>query len=259
MPTSGRGSRVAIMLPNVPAFVVWYYAALRVGAIAVSISTRLTNSEVRLLSFPIAGRQSWSTLAETLDGIRNELPTCLTACIATSEHGDFGNHKPLTLDTVNSADSWQASASWVQTDPDDPALILYTSGTTGFAKGATLSHMNVRSNVHAFNHLCNMRSSDRILLTVPLFHCFGQNAMLNSAFNVGATIVLQRSFDLNESKQLIAGENVTQLYGVPMMFQLFLDSCQPADLAFRRLLFLRGRNVTDSNQSPLAGKVWHAD
>ena len=69
------------------------------------------------------------------------------------------------------------------------------------------------------------------MLAVPLFHCFGQNALLNSAFNVGATLVLQRKFDLNESKQLIAEEQVTQLYGVPMMFQLFHDSCQPADLS----------------------------
>ncbi len=224
-----RGSRVAIVLPNVPAFVVWYYAALRIGAIAVSISTRLTTSEiVDLLSDCQA--TSLVALSGTLEGIQNELPTCVTSCIATSENGDIGNNKPLTIDANDFTDSRQATTNWVQTEPDEPALILYTSGTTGFAKGATLSHRNVRSNVHAFNHLCNMRPGERILLAVPLFHCFGQNALLNSAFNVGATIVLQRSFNLNESRKLITEGKVTQLYGVPMMFRLFLDSFQPADL-----------------------------
>jgi long-chain acyl-CoA synthetase len=141
------------------------------------------------------------------------------------------------LATSDVCDEFSASTDdpgdpdWVDADPDDAALILYTSGTTGFAKGATLSHGNVRSNVCAFNHLCAMQPDDRILLTVPLFHCFGQNALLNSALNVGATIVLQRRFELQEAKQLIKQHQITQLYGVPLMFQLFLDRCNPEDLS----------------------------
>ena len=215
-----RGDRVAIMLPNVPAFVVWYFGALRVGAIAVSISTRLAPSEVAFLLSDCEAK-TFVALPETMAELKTELPDCVAESYATSVAGD----------QYNGIDFEQISnANWIETEPDEAALILYTSGTTGFAKGATLSHMNVRSNVHAFNHLCNMHSDDRILLAVPLFHCFGQNALLNSAFNVGATLVLQRQFDPAESKRLIADEQVTQLYGVPMMFQLFQESCQPADL-----------------------------
>ena len=76
-----------------------------------------------------------------------------------------------------------------------------------------------------------MQPTDRILLAVPLFHCFGQNALLNSALNVGSTLVLQRKFDPQETKRLIVNENVTQLYGVPMMFQLLQECCDPNDLA----------------------------
>ena len=65
-----------------------------------------------------------------------------------------------------------------------------------------------------------MKPEDRVLLAVPLFHCFGQNALLNSVLNVGGTIVLQQRFDLAQSKQLIADHQITQLYGVPMMFGL---------------------------------------
>ena len=217
-----RGDRVAIMLPNVPAFIVWYYAALRVGAIAVSISTRLAATEAVFI-ISDCDAKVLIALSDSMSKIKLENPTCLEKCFETSDLGDAcdGQSLPTT--------AWETS-TWIETDPDEAALILYTSGTTGFAKGATLSHMNVRSNVHSFNHLCNMRPTDRILLSVPLFHCFGQNALLNSAFNVGATLVLQRKFDLGEAKQLIADERVTQLYGVPMMFQLFHDNCQPSDL-----------------------------
>ena len=218
-----RGDRVAIMMPNVPAFVVWYYGVLRAGAIAVSISTRLAASEVSFLVSDCEAK-AFVALSDTLTKLKNDLPECISNCYAASDLGEQCDGKPLKQPSTN-------SEHWIETEPNDPALILYTSGTTGFAKGATLSHMNVRSNVHAFNHLCNMQSSDRILLAVPLFHCFGQNALLNSALNVGATLVLQRKFDPSEAKRLIADENVTQLYGVPMMFQLFQESCQPTDLS----------------------------
>lgn len=214
------GDRVAIMLANVPAFAVWYYAALRIGAIAVSMSTRSAASEVAYFAAD-CNAQLFVTDRGTLNTVGNELPECISSTIVTD---DMGASEKSTEPANGVSLDYDAH-------PQDPAAILYTSGTTGFAKGATLSHMNVRSNVCAFNHLCNMQNGDRILLSVPLFHCFGQNALLNSALNVGATLVLQRKFDLNEAKRLIADEQVTQLYGVPMMFQLLMDSCEPAELS----------------------------
>ena len=218
-----QGQRVALMLPNTPAFVVWYYAVLRLGAVAVSVSTRLTPREVGYVVSD-CGATSVIALGETLQEMERELTPDVTIRVATGIDGVDVAGQPLTVDS-------QSQSTWVDADPDAAALILYTSGTTGFAKGATLSHRNVRTNVCAFNHLCGMESSDRMLLAVPLFHCFGQNALLNSAFNVGATLVLQERFDLNETRRLIQQHQVTQLYGVPMMFQLLHDSCEPGDLS----------------------------
>lgn len=218
-----QGQRVALMLPNTPAFVVWYYAVLRLGAVAVSVSTRLTPREVGYVVSD-CGATSVIALGDTLQEMERELTPDVTIRVATGIDGVDVAGQPLTVDS-------QSKSTWVDADPDAAALILYTSGTTGFAKGATLSHRNVRTNVCAFNHLCGMESSDRMLLAVPLFHCFGQNALLNSAFNVGATLVLQERFDLNETRRLIQQHQVTQLYGVPMMFQLLHDSCEPGDLS----------------------------
>ncbi len=223
----GRGDRVAIMLPNVPAFVVWYYAALRIGAITVSISTRLADKEV---AFVVSDCEAKVFVGDA-QGFSTHLPTCVGQTFDVSDCGDRCNGESM------GGASLVGSEAWVDAEPDEAALILYTSGTTGFAKGATLTHRNVRSNVLEFNRLCDMQPTDRILLAVPLFHCFGQNALLNSGLNVGSTLVLQRSFDINESKQLIREEQISQLYGVPMMYQLFYESCTPADLLTVRYCF----------------------
>ena len=219
------GDRVAVMLPNSTEFVVWYYAVLRLGAIAVSISTRLAKAEVDFV-LKDSGAKVLVATVEKLNNLE----------MASPSEAAVGEVRPCPSDLTewmelpNGSETVPASA-WYDAKPDEPAVILYTSGTTGFPKGATLSHLNVRSNVCAFNHLCNMQSSDRILLAVPLFHCFGQNALLNSALNVGATLVLQDGFDLNETKRLIQRQRITQLYGVPMMFQLLLESCEREGLS----------------------------
>ena len=223
-----QGDRVAIMLPNVPAFIVCYFAIQRIGAIAVSLSTRLTGAEVAILIKDCEAKV-FIGLEETHAAVCDDLPDCIQRAILSSECGDEYDGSLLKLNQTPTTPTPPTPP--VATEPNDAAVILYTSGTTGFAKGATLSHINVRSNVHAFNHLCNMQPQSRILLAVPMFHCFGQNALLNSAFNVGATLILQRHFDPVETKELIQAEQVTQLYGVPMMFQLLHESCEPQHLA----------------------------
>jgi long-chain acyl-CoA synthetase len=229
--TSGiqRGDRVAIMLANVPAFVVWYYATLRLGAIAVSISTRLADREVAFVISDCEAR-AFITDAATMSRVGDSLPATVASAEEVSELGDACGDAAIASGPAD-------HRGWIEAEPDEAALILYTSGTTGFAKGATLSHGNVRSNVTEFNRLCRMQCDDRILVAVPLFHCFGQNALMNSALNVGATLVLQRKFDPQESKRLISDERVTQLYGVPTMFQLLYDACRPSDLASVKYCF----------------------
>lgn len=217
------GSRVAIMLPNVPAFAVWYYGALRLGAVAVSLSTRLAPSEIE---FIIQDCQSDTIVTLAQMNPPTDLPVALKNVLEVSELGDQCNGRPLEIPEATTMTEHPVYC----TAPDEPALILYTSGTTGFPKGATLSHRNVNSNVCAFNHLCQMSRDDVILLTVPLFHCFGQNALLNSGLNAGVTLVLQKKFDPQASKRLIADHCVTQLYGVPAMFQMLNDCCTADDL-----------------------------
>jgi long-chain acyl-CoA synthetase len=102
--------------------------------------------------------------------------------------------------------------------PNDAAAILYTSGTTGRQKGATLSHGNLVSNTFAAVHTEGITPQDRLLLFLPLFHVFGQNAILNSALQGAATLVLQRRYDPQATPELIERQRVTMFYGVPTIY-----------------------------------------
>lgn len=235
-----KGDRVALCLPNLPAFPVWYYGALRIGAIAVSVNTRLAGEEVE---FILSDSGSDLLVASSAGGetLENYEGTVIRVTDDGSEHD---GEKLSEVEGLS-------PGSYLDAEPDDPAIILYTSGTTGFPKGATLSHQNVRSTVHSFNHLCGMTPEDRLLLVVPLFHCYGQNALLNSGLNVGATIVLQRRFDLSEALDLIREERVTKLFGVPTTFQLMQDACEPEDLATIDYCFCAAATL-----APQLGESW---
>ncbi len=222
------GDRVAIQLGNVPAFAVWYYAILRVGGIAVSLSTRLATDEIDFMMTDCGATVLIAPDSQPISS--QDLPQIVKKTFFVSDDASTSNGNPLDSTGAAPPIPDRTADRFHDASPDDAALILYTSGTTGFAKGATLSHQNVRSNVCAFNHLCGQTLESVVLLTVPLFHCFGQNALLNSCFHAGSTIVLQRKFDPAQSRRLIIEHQVNQLYGVPAMFQMLTECCTPTDL-----------------------------
>jgi long-chain acyl-CoA synthetase len=109
-------------------------------------------------------------------------------------------------------------------EPDAPAALLYTSGTTGRQKGAVLSHGNVVSNYHATRHCVGSRPGDRHALFLPLFHCFGQNFILNAALASGGTVLLHRRFDPEATPAALRAQGVTHLYAVPTIYILLLNA-----------------------------------
>jgi long-chain acyl-CoA synthetase len=126
----------------------------------------------------------------------------------------------------------------LEVDREETAAILYTSATTGKPKGVMLTHANVVSNVNATNHHLRMTAGDRGLCALPLFHCFGQNFIMNALMSAGGTLVLQERFVLEEFLSAVGRERVTLLYAVPTMYILILAADTGAyDFSSLRLAF----------------------
>ncbi len=211
-----RGDRVALFLPNIPEFVIAYLGVHKIGGIVVSLNAMLKKDEVKFILQDCGAKLVITTAEMRQELVGSGLP-CLEHVVITE--GEAGND--IAFESVLE----RASAKLALADMgrDDPAVIVYTSGTTGFPKGATLSHGNVISNVYSKNHYLNMCPTDRLLLYVPLFHCFGQNAILNSGLNACSTIVLQRRFDPERTLEIVGKERVTLFCGVPTAYIRLLN------------------------------------
>lgn len=212
-----RGDRVALFLPNIPEFVISYLGILKLGAVTVSLNVMFKSDEVKFILNDCTAK----VLITTKELIKNvpvgDLPELKHILIAD---GQAKNGISLALLMASAIPKARA----IEMERDEPAAIVYTSGTTGFPKGATLSHGNVISNMHSKNRYCGMQPDDRLLLFLPLFHCFGQNAVLNSGLNAGATLVLQRRFEPEQVLETIVNEGITMFFGVPTVFIKLLNT-----------------------------------
>lgn len=216
-----RGDRVALWLPNLPAFVFAYLGIQKLGAIAVTINNALKGEETQFILNDSSAKVLITTASLYTSLDLAGLPH-LQQSIVTE--GDERGALPFA--------TWIATASSERTalelTADDPAALLYTSGTTGFPKGALLSHGNVISNGQVCRESFGLTSDDCVLLSLATFHAYGQNAAMNPCFAAGATLVLHRQFELAPVLRSITTHQVTVFYGVPTLY-LFLAEQAPIE------------------------------
>ncbi|MGA8806782.1 MAG: aromatic amino acid lyase [Thermoanaerobaculia bacterium] len=223
----GRGDRVALFLPNIPEFAVAYLGIQKLGAVAVSLNSTLRSEETRFIL-----NDSGAVALFTTEALRGNVDHPLKHVIIVEGAAPDGDRTLAQL-TANTTGDFTPAIM----DRDDPSAILYTSGTTGEPKGACLSHGNVISNMYAFNYNCGMRPDDKLLLFLPLFHCFGQNAILNSGFNACATVVLHRTFHPATIVRSLADDEVTMFFGVPTTFIPLYNLASAAEMEAVRYYF----------------------
>lgn len=195
------GDRVALALPNVPHMVALYYATVSLGAVAVPQHPLLTAREVtHLIS------DSGASLLVTWQGTR------------VADEADQQNVQvsllTATTDFPTSTEPWQPRP----VTGDTPAILLYTSGTTGAPKGATLTHTNMLSNARTCVEVFGFTAQDTIFGGLPLFHAFGQTVSMNAVFAAGATIALLPRFTPEAAVQLSLDASVTVFAAVPSMY-----------------------------------------
>jgi long-chain acyl-CoA synthetase len=200
-----RGDRVAIMLPNVPQFPILYYGALRAGAIVVPMNPLLKEREVEYYL-----SDSGAKVLFGWEGFADEAKPGAEAAGATFEVVDGTFSERLA--------SHAPAPEVAECEPDDTAVLLYTSGTTGRPKGAELTHANLAGNVDVAMALFDGNSDDVIFGGLPLFHSFGQTCGLNTAVACGAMLTLIPRFDPTKALEVLQRDKVTVLQGVPTMY-----------------------------------------
>lgn len=239
-----RGDRVALLLPNIPAFLHSYLGIQKIGAIAVSLNVGLKHDEIEFL-LEDSGARVLITTEEFLSDVPTGAETLERVLIAEGAAGDH-----TSLDSLMQTSDADARA--VEMKRDDPAVIVYSSGTTGFPKGATLSHGNVISNIKAKVRYTGMSPEDRGILFVPLFHCFGQNAVMNAMLHAGGTIVLHRRFDPDEVLASVREHEVTMFFAVPTIYILLLHKATVEDMSSVRYYFSAAATLPEE-----IARRWH--
>ncbi|MGF1685491.1 long-chain fatty acid--CoA ligase [Photobacterium japonica] len=215
--------KVAISCPNTPAFVIGYYAIQKIGAVTVPLNVMLKGQEVAyhlddsdaiaLISFE--GNSALPSGEYCFDGF-NQAPQCQHFITIES-----GANTPIP-EGAHRFNAWLESDldqfDAVYRHAEDTCVILYTSGTTGRAKGAELSQSNMLCNAQACQALTNQKGTDVSIAILPLFHTFGQSLIMNTSILAGSALVLIPRFVPKNVMQQMQKHKVTHLAGVPTMF-----------------------------------------
>jgi fatty-acyl-CoA synthase len=214
-----KGDRVGIWAPNRHEWVVVQFATARLGAILVTINPAYRTAELEyalvkavVSVLVLARRFRQANYVAMLDEVRPACPELRDAIVLEDEWESFLAEGQSVADTELRAR--EASLQF-----DEPINIQYTSGTTGFPKGATLSHHNILNNARFVARTLQYTAEDRVCVPVPFYHCFGMVLGNLACATHGACVVVpSESFDPHAVLATVERERCTSLYGVPTMF-----------------------------------------
>jgi long-chain acyl-CoA synthetase len=198
------------MLPNVPFFAVCYYGVLRAGGVVVPMNVLLKRREV---AFYLS--DSGAKLVFAWDGFKEDAQAGADEAGAECVLVTPGSFEKLLADV-------EPSHEVADRDPDDTAVILYTSGTTGTPKGAELTHQNLIRNCEISRDMFGLGADAVTLGALPLFHSFGQTCGLNATIAAGGTLTLIPRFDPGQALEIIQRDRVNLFEGVPTMYGAML-------------------------------------
>ncbi|WP_308258931.1 AMP-binding protein [Pseudonocardia sp. H11422] len=215
-----KGDRLGIWAPNLAEWTLVQYATAKIGVILVNINPSYRTHELEFvlnqagISVLVAAKSfKTSDYAGMISEVR---PRCdalrQVVLIGTSDWDEL-------VEAGRAGDRAALAQAQAALSPDDPINIQYTSGTTGFPKGATLSHHNILNNGYFVGRICGYTPDDRVAIPVPFYHCFGMVMGNLACTSSGATMVIPApGFDPKATLAAVAQERCTSLYGVPTMF-----------------------------------------
>ena len=257
----GKGDHVAIWATNVPQWYITFWATTRIGAVLVTVNTAYKVHEAEYLL-----RQSDTHTLVMIDGYKdsNYVEIMNTICpeLKECEPGHLNSKRLPRLKNVISVDSaqpgcftWEEAVALAETvplgevyrrmraiDKNDVCNIQYTSGTTGFPKGVMLTHYNVVNNGKAIGDCMDLSTADRLMIQVPMFHCFGMVLAMTAAMTHGTSMSPVPYFSPRVSLDCINKKKITAFHGVPTMFIAMLGHADFAktDFSYMRTGIMAG-------------------
>ncbi|HVX30048.1 MAG TPA: AMP-binding protein [Nitrolancea sp.] len=218
------GDRVGIWAPNRYEWVIIQYATARMGAILVNINPAYKSTELEyalkqsgVSLLMLARRYRTTDYVAMVDEVRGQLPELAQTLVLDDEW-------EALLEAGQTVSPEALAEREAQLQFDDPINIQYTSGTTGFPKGATLSHHNILNNGFFIGELLGYSERDRVCIPVPFYHCFGMVLGNLACTSHGSCMVIpDEGYDPVTVLETVQAERCTSLYGVPTMFIGELD------------------------------------
>jgi len=212
------GSRVLLMLPNYPEYIIAYYAALMTGAIVVPVNTMLREREIHYLmedseACAIITQESSS---QDVVNAASSLVTMRTLIVCSQQ-----DRPPMTR--LNQLiEGSQAVDTIAEVSPNDTAVIMYTAGMTGHPKGAELTHNSLLKNSSLGIDIMRVRAKDHILGVLPFHHAYGQTAIMNLSIAAGATIFMYSDFDPLRIMDGVQKHQISIFMATPSMYRIIL-------------------------------------
>jgi fatty-acyl-CoA synthase len=256
-----KGSHVAIWATNVPAWFITFWASVKMGAVLVTVNTAYKIHETEYLL-----RQSDTDTLIMIDSCKDsdyvQIINEICPELASATPGKLAAKRLPKLRNVITVDSKQPGCfTWDeaialgkdvpqfeiealrrQIDVDDVCNMQYTSGTTGFPKGVMLTHRNVVNNGKAIGDCLDFSTADRLLIQVPMFHCFGMVLAMTASMTHGTTMVPIPMFSPKKGLAAINKEKITAVHGVPTMFIAMLghEDFETTDFSHMRTGIMAG-------------------
>jgi fatty-acyl-CoA synthase len=241
----GKGDHVSIWATNVPAWFITFWAAVKIGAVLVTVNTAYKIHEAEYLL-----HQSDTHTLVMIDGFRDSdyVGIVKEICpeLASCKPGELNSKRLPCLKNVITIESQQPGCfTWEQaqeiganaskdvykeidnrrrtTNKHDICNMQYTSGTTGFPKGVMLTHYNVVNNGKVIGDCMDFSTADKLMIQVPMFHCFGMVLAMTASMTHGATMCPITAFSPAKGLDCINKEKITAFHGVPTMFIAMLE------------------------------------
>lgn len=224
-----KGDKVALSCPNLPFFPIVYYGILKAGAVVVPLNVLLKPREIAY-HLRDSDAKAYFCFEGTPELPMGQMGHAAFQEVDQCDHFFIMTANPASPSPIEGAKTLgmlmynrPPTFPTVQTNSDDTAVILYTSGTTGQPKGAELSHLNMVMNARLADTMYPRQEGDVTLIVLPLFHSFGQTVQMNSGFYRAMALSLLPRFDPVSALAIMERDNVTIFAGVPTMYWAMLN------------------------------------